>query len=407
MVMVSFRRLERLLKGGMVPGIMRAGSLMDPRDRLLSLVLIGLSTYMLVALLTSTVFWDLIGQVAGPHTDLTVYRMRGDLLLEGKLPYDDFQCESPPLVILFFVLPQLAGGSPAAYSVEFGAIAMIMGLLVYFILRSRPGMAYASALLIMLSPATWITGSILLQDEVIVALFYLIPILILARGMRDLSSGLIVLGSLTKVYSAFITPLVLFRDGDWRERVRHLLIMFAIGGLILLPLAIADIGATVTFLEFYINQSASDLTTGISLWHFLYQAGIEVPTSLLTGAMLAGVGLIWFLSWWRRMDPLLSGFLLILPFLLFFPKIHEPYYLFPAVFMCIFATRRERYFWLGALAFVLALVSSMFCLPVGGGDPVVPLEGAQLLLPICITLGVYGILVYTAWSQLGERELLS
>jgi len=395
------RLIERVkTEGFLTPLVMRLGKWLTPRGKVLSLLLIGLFVYLSLALATSGMLWESMSDWTGGHTDLEVYRERGEAILNGQIPYKDFYSESPPLIVYFFAPAQLAGGSVLAYGIEFGLLAIGSAMAVYMLMRkTNPLSAYLAAIFILCSPALLITSVILVQDEVIVLLFYLLPLLLLLRGLRDQSALALVMGALTKVYSAFLAPILLILDRSWRERARHILIMVVVVSLLAIPFALADLDAFLSFPSYYFDTWRAQPTTGVSLWHFLYQLGINVPTEALLVAMIGSLVLTYVLAWRKKLDPLRAGFMLFLPFLLFFPKVHEPYYLIPAAFMAIFGARQERYLWMGVLVFILPLVISGFSTPVGGEINIYGLEGGWIAVPILITLGVYAILIHTAWMQ--------
>lgn len=389
--------------GFLTPYVRRMWEWLDPRRRLVSLLLFGIFIYLLFSLITSFFLWEPMEEITSFHTDLDIYRDRGAAILSGKIPYRDFYSESPPLILYFFVPAQAAGGSVLAYALEFGAVAVLTSIAVYLVLRNRdPFRAYLASIFLLCSPGLLITSVILIQDEVIVLLLYMLPLLLLIAGSRryrDCAAVAVILGGITKVFSTFQIPLILIEDSKWRDRIRHLLIMAGVVFLVIIPFLVADLEAFLSFPEYYLDTWRARPTTGISLWHFLLQMRITVPTGVLLAAMLISLAFIYFLIWKKKVSPLTAGFMIFLPFLLFFPKIHEPYYLIPAAIMSIFGAEKERYLWLGVLVFVLPLISSGFSTPVTGGENIYGLEGGWLIIPIAITMIVYYILLYTAWQR--------
>jgi len=398
--------LQRVLRRGLLrQPIERFARRLSPSGRVLSLLVLGGIVYLLVSLLTATTLWEMSTEIAGPHNDLEVYIERAEQVLSGAIPYRDFYTESPPLIIYLFVPAQVLGPSVFSYAIWFGMLAVLTGILVYLLLKElNPPLAYVAAVFFMFSPATLMTSSVLVQDEIIVSLFFLLPLLLLLNGFRNASSAAVVVGALTKVYSAFLAPLVIMMGRNWRERVRQVGVMAVATLIIVVPFALWDLSAFLSFPEYYLGTMAGEAWTGVGLWHFLHQVGVDVPPSALTVAMLGGIVVTYILAYLRRLDPVRAGFLLYLPFLLFFPKIHEPYYLIAVAFMAIFAAREERFLWLGVAVFVAAHVSALFSIPATGGDPIVPTDGAVILLPLTLVVCVNILLLYTAWWQLGKGD---
>lgn len=393
--------------GFLTPHVRRLWEGLDPQRRLVSLLLLGIFIYLLLSLITSFALWNSMEEMTDFHTDLDIYRERSAAILSGKIPYKDFYSESPPLILYFFVPAQACGGSVLAYALEFGALALLTSIAIYFALRKHdPFRAYLASVFLLCSPGLIITSVILIQDEVIVLLLYMLPLLLLIAGSRrcrDSAAAAVILGGVTKVFSTFQIPLVFIEDSRWRDRIRHLLIMTGVIFLLIIPFMIADLEAFLSFPEYYLDTWRSQPTTGVSLWHFLFHMGIAVPTEILLAAMLISLTFIYFLIWKNKVSPLTAGFMVFLPFLLFFPKIHEPYYLIPASIMSIFGAEKERYFWLGVVVFILPLVTSGFSTPVTGDENIYGLEGGWLIIPAVVTATVYFILLHTAW-QLYRRN---
>ncbi len=401
--------IGRRKKGWLSPLLERVASSMSERRQLISLLVLGVASYSVISAFTSLHLWELILDMAGEHTDLLVYQSRGGMVLDGLIPYKDFYAESPPLIIYFFAIPQALGGSVFSYSFVFGLLSVATGAIVYLTLKEKnSSLAYVAGAFVMFSPATVITSSVLIQDEVIVTFFFLLPLLLLIRNLRNSSSASVILGVFTKIYSVFLAPIVLIDDEDWRARAKHLLIMIVIASLVVLPFAASDINAFLSFPDYYLDTWQSPSQMGISLWHFLHVAGFTMPHAVLMACMVVGVLFTYYICYTRRTNPVRAGFLLSLPFIFFFPKIHESYYMIPVVFMAIFGAREERFLWLGVVVFIGAFVSTSFSTPFGGGTPIVPTEGGVIVLPLVLTICVYSLLLYTAWRQigLGDQPLL-
>ncbi|MCG7844407.1 MAG: hypothetical protein MIO90_03135, partial [Methanomassiliicoccales archaeon] len=109
----------------------------DLRRRVLAIVLVGLVLYGTTIALDGLVLRPLFGDVLSEPTDLDFYRFRADSILDGKIPYVDFFSESPPLIMYLFVIPQLTGGSVAAYQSFFALFSILTALTLYLGLRGK------------------------------------------------------------------------------------------------------------------------------------------------------------------------------------------------------------------------------------------------------------------------------
>jgi hypothetical protein len=373
---------------------------LDRRQKAYRLILYGGILYLALAALCSALIWDVGLDLSNGHTDLDHYRERAEVFLDGDIFNETVWFESAPLINWFFLLPQFTGGSAFAYSLTFGAFAILTSLAIFHFLSPLDEEdAYVAAVLFLLSPATLLVSAILVQDEAVVLFLFVVPLLLLATGRRGWSTVTATLGALSKVYSSLIIPLALLKDRGWKERGKHLALAVGVVLMVALPFAVANSDNLQDSIDFYGQKWEEHTPTGVSLWHFLYQAGLEVPNWVLQAGIVIGLLGVYYLAWRRDLDPLRAGFLIMLPFLLFYPKIHEPYYIFPVSIMCILGAKDELYYWLGGAIFLVALASSAFSLPADGGEAIVPADGAMVIVPVIMTLGIYAVLLYVAWRQ--------
>jgi hypothetical protein len=155
--------------------------------------------------------------------DVTTYAHYGRLLvLDGKLPYDDFYFEYPPGAVPVFALPALIWN--AHYHIVFkllmalsGALALATAAAVLAHLRvTRVRMAVALGAIVVAPPAL---GPLFLNRyDAVPALLVVAALLALLRGRERLAFAALGLAVAVKVYPVVCLPIALVRV--WRTKGR-------------------------------------------------------------------------------------------------------------------------------------------------------------------------------------------
>jgi hypothetical protein len=204
-----------------------------------------LSAAAVAAILLATVF---LGAWAAIHfgfyareqiVDIPVYEQYGEAMVDGQLPYRDFDVEYPPLALPVFAIPALGD---RGYREQFEWLMAFCGCLMiaFSVLGARAlGIVFGALLVIALSP--------LLLGSVMLTRFDLWPAALTAGALAALVSDRLRLGHLVlgaaiaaKLYPAVLLPLAVAYA--WRRRGRR-------EGLICLALAAAVVvAAYVPFL---------------------------------------------------------------------------------------------------------------------------------------------------------------
>jgi hypothetical protein len=155
-------------------------------------------------------------------TDTGVYREYGDRMLEGEVPYRDFELEYPPGALPVFVLPSL--GSEGRYDVLFdllmllcGAVAVALVAVTLAAVRASPGALAAGVGLAAFAP--------LLVGPVPLTRYDLWPAALLAGALAALTAGrprlglgLLGLAVAAKLYPLVVLPLALLHVARARGR---------------------------------------------------------------------------------------------------------------------------------------------------------------------------------------------
>jgi hypothetical protein len=227
------------------------------------------------------------------------------------------------------------------------------------------------------------------QDEPVVAFFFLLPVVFLRCNKRTLAAAAIGLGIWIKIFPIIILPILLFKDKNNRERLFHLLIIAAISLIIILPYLILCPSDFMQFLEFY--TLGKNGIAGISYWRFLIYRYVGQSGVISFAALVLGMGSIYYWLVKSKKNVWESCLIAILFFFIFYRKIHGNYYLYPLALLsplCLMDKdiRRRTLLLVG-----LVLCTQPFDFP-GRGEflPVIPLilSVATLVVLISIVLKI-------------------
>ena len=156
-------------------------------------------------------------------TDTGVYQEYGDRMLDGQVPYRDFELEYPPGALAVFALPSL--GSEDRYDVLFDALMLLCGAAAVALVavalaaaRASPaalaaGVGFAAFAPLLLGPVP-ITRYDLWPAALLVG-----ALAALAAGRPRLGLGVLGLAVAAKLYPLVVLPLALLHV--WRARGRR------------------------------------------------------------------------------------------------------------------------------------------------------------------------------------------
>ena len=258
-----------------------------------------------------------VESVAG--SDVTTYQRYGSLVLDGAVPYRDFDMEYPPGSLALFVPPAtslLARGTvegaswspPNAdarrYYRAFSSTVLLFLALILVLTAVTLRTMNRSAGAAMLSLAV-VACSPLLLGQVLIERFDVLPAALVAaalaasvRGRFRLGGAMLGLGMAAKLYPALLIPLlaiVAFRQRGRREAVWVAGIALAAAVAVFLPFAVASPGDTWESLQVQFRGGLQIETLASSVLVLVSRAAdvLEVrPFELV--AQGAGGGLVRF-----------------------------------------------------------------------------------------------------------------
>ncbi|MDD3994720.1 MAG: hypothetical protein PHT06_02820, partial [Dehalococcoidales bacterium] len=92
-------------------------------------VVIHIILFLGVFMLWNHVFWDYFGPTPGAVEKNIVLR-----IMDGQIPYVDFECEYPPVALLIFIIPGLLFRALPGYYIAFTVEMLLFDLLAVFLI---------------------------------------------------------------------------------------------------------------------------------------------------------------------------------------------------------------------------------------------------------------------------------
>jgi hypothetical protein len=154
--------------------------------------------------------------------DTPVYQDYGERILDGSLPYRDFDVEYPPAALPTFVLPALGSPSAHGYRARFDLLMLLCGAAALAAMAAMLGTLRADGLRLLLALGFAAVAPVAL-GPVVLTRYDLWPAALAAAALAALCAGrdrlslaLLGLAAAAKVYPAVLAPLLVAHV--WRRR---------------------------------------------------------------------------------------------------------------------------------------------------------------------------------------------
>jgi uncharacterized membrane protein len=224
-----------------------------------------------------------------PIIDTPVYQGYGEKILDGQVPYRDFDLEYPPGALPAFVLPALA--DPEDYGSAFELLMWICAVAVVVLVATT--LSSLGAGVARLYAATAFVGiAPLLLGSVILSRFDLWPVALvsgalaaLVSGRGRLGLGLLGAATATKLWPAVLLPLALIwliRTRGRREGLIGLGVFLAVGAAIVLPFAVVSPGGFAHSLTTQLGRPLQIEALGAGILLAAHQLGLYDPNVVST-----------------------------------------------------------------------------------------------------------------------------
>ncbi len=334
---------------------------LDPKSKLLLLLLI---TFIVYGAATFLALLSLYNDPAGTsNQDFNVYyRPRTQVILDGGLLYRDVHTETPPLINYFLVPAQLHGGSVydwvwCAYASFF---AFLTSSMLYLALRRwDEHKAFLVGVLTLLCPFL-IDESSIGEDGAIVAFVFLLATVLMLLERKNSSAVVIAVGIWTKMWSGLLLPVQFLRLRNWRDRISFILIVSVLSLAITLPFLVLCPDEFLTFLDYYFLGGGDRANEGMSMWSFLSMGGYGLPRGVELFLVIASLLIAYLYSHRKKLGVWESVTLVLIVFIVFYPKMHIGYYIIPMVLLIVWGIDNWRILARLYLAYVPLVISAGF-----------------------------------------------
>lgn len=302
------------------------------------IIIVGMVCYGGMILADGLVMRQWLNSSFGPTPDLHIYQERTSLILNGGIIYRDLDIESPPLINYVLVPAQMIGGNWWAYEAYFSFFVILTALTMYMIMRRwDERLALLAALLFLFCPfaledATW--G---IQDEPMVAFFYLLPILIMLGGRKGVSAVTAAFGFWVKFMPIIPYPVTLVKLRTRREVLKNVGVAVLTSALIALPFLLLCPIEFLGFPSYYLLGRSGEGSAGMSIINLVGQGGFQLPGTVGAAITIGVLALSYYLVHRWGLDIWRGAMLSTVMFLSVYPMIRLGYYIFPFAFFAVWA----------------------------------------------------------------------
>lgn len=304
---------------------------------LIHAVLIFIDTY---AVSQTTIF----GEQSKIKCDLYRYASRAETVLRGDLLYRDIHTETPPLISYLFIIPTAVSSSALSFQIFLTFFNLCTILLLFYALKDTDeNLAFISSLLYLFIPLTTDTAVFVIQDEPIVAFFFLLPVVLMRWEKRTYAAVIIGLGIWIKAFPLLLLPILLIKDKTQKERLLHLGIVASLCLLIVLPYMVLCPDEFLEFLRFYIVGKEG--VKGISFWRFGVYEFVGDGGRISLAILLGGMGVVYAWLYKVKKSVWKSCLIVLLAFFVLYRKIHSNYFLYPLALLAPFHFMDKKIRW--------------------------------------------------------------
>ncbi|HAS28339.1 MAG TPA: hypothetical protein DCR59_04130 [Dehalococcoidia bacterium] len=219
-------------------------------------VIIHIVLFLGVFLLWTHVFWDYLGPSPGAVEKNIVL-----LIMDGQIPYVDFECEYPPVALLLFIIPGLFFRALPEYYIAFTVEMLLFDLLAVFLIAfiakriniSKVKALISYTLLIAIAAGPIVTH----RYDLAPAVMTLAAVAAFLAGKNKTAWGVLALGVMAKIFPIVVAPLFviwLLIKGQYMRLFKGIAAFTGVVLLTIIPWLIMDAGSLSSFLTYHMDR---------------------------------------------------------------------------------------------------------------------------------------------------------
>jgi uncharacterized membrane protein len=252
------------------------------------------------------------------------------------------------------------------WGLYFSMFAFLIATLLYLSLRRWDELRAFQVGIVTLIMPFLLFESVTGEDESIMVFIFFVAVVLMLYERKVPAAIAIGVGIWTKMFSILLLPLQFLRLKSWRDRAVLLAIVAAASVLVTIYFLLSCYDDFIFFLRFYFLGESGRESGGISMWHFLQTAGYGVPKELELAIVLVSLLAAYLYCNKRGFGVWQSITLVVLVFIVVYPKMHTGYYILPCILLSIWGVEDRRILLRTFLAFIPIMAAAGFSVQDGG-----------------------------------------
>lgn len=218
--------------------------------------------------------------------DLDHYYANAGDLLDGKMPYSEYQFEYPPLSLVFMLIPRLLTWNLESFHYGCAILTYVfLAIGARFLTKMADEHIGSTWQVRFILLCTVIFGSyfVIARNDVYPAVMTIIALWFFLKARYVPAFAIMSLAALTKLYPGlFIIPMLLFliSERKWKDAALSIVVVAAVGILVELPFLIADPSTAFAYLTYHSDRGiqVESVASGLFMLGTLF-----VPTDITVG----------------------------------------------------------------------------------------------------------------------------
>jgi hypothetical protein len=182
-------------------------------------------------------------------------------ILDGQIPYIDFECEYPPIALIIFLIPALFFRTLPPYYIAFTVEMLIFNILAIFLviyISKRINISKVKALTVYTLLMTITAGPIVTQRyDLAPAIMVLAAVAAFIKGKNKTAWGVLALGVMAKIFPIVVAPFFAIRlimKKQYSQLVKGIAVFGSIVLATVLPWIIMDAQAFWNSMSYHLER---------------------------------------------------------------------------------------------------------------------------------------------------------